>query len=148
MLASSENNNVPNHCAPNGFKYEIWSQTSSTEDSITAKEQEDITISTTSNDDTLLGWVIGTGQGYKCYDKITSYLWPDMLALDYCRKSSSPCPIDGVMVPPLTGHFYALSGYYFVFDCIRILLNDQSAISRYWYVNAILVPIVILVPTH
>jgi hypothetical protein len=49
-----------------------------------------------------------------------------------CLRHNVPCAIGGVAPPPLLGEFYALSGYYFVFDCIRVILGEKTAIAASW----------------
>eukprot|EP01034_Spumella_vulgaris_P022417 gene22418-28541_t len=87
----------------------------------------------------------GTGDGAKCIDIIAKTLWGSNDDVHACCKrsesgwgpeseESSPCEessrvacgVDKISLPHTGGHdFYAMSVYYYAFDCIRMLGNEQ-----------------------
>jgi hypothetical protein len=87
----------------------------------------------------------GYGNGHDCLRLVRNHLLASRLipqrlhdnGIDHhedvtCLQLHEPCSIDGIRPPPLTGHFYALSGYFFIFDCLRALLGDSSAVATHW----------------
>lgn len=61
--------------------------------------------------------LVGTGNSTECVTAIEKLLWPN----EKCQVEEA-CAIDGIVHPSVRGqHFYAMSVYYFAFDCIRHL---------------------------
>jgi GDA1/CD39 (nucleoside phosphatase) family len=58
----------------------------------------------------------GSGDSEECIEVIKRVVWP----LEEC-VGQTPCHIDGIIHPPLSGHFYGMSVYFYAMDCIRQL---------------------------
>jgi hypothetical protein len=43
----------------------------------------------------------------------------DEMSVQLASLDMNVCPLDGILPPKLTGHFYAMSVYFFAIDCIR-----------------------------
>jgi hypothetical protein len=80
--------------------------------------------------------LFGTGNGKECVNVLKSIIWPDGeeddgLSAYYddgdgvveanSNESTFPKYIGGVRPPPLQGHFYGMSVYFYALDCIRHL---------------------------
>lgn len=79
--------------------------------------------------------LVGSGRGDLCVELIRDVMWPrdedeHCEAASQERGAKGPCPIEGVEHPPLTGHFYAMSVYYYAIDCIRMLGSESLP---HWY---------------
>lgn len=61
--------------------------------------------------------LLGSGNGAKCVALIKEIMWPH--GSSYDCESSSACSIDGIVHPPVSGEFYAMSVYFYALDCIR-----------------------------
>ena len=65
----------------------------------------------------------GTGDSMRCLDIIKEIVWPQ----SDCEygitdpNDKKPCFIDGIEHPPIKGHFFGMSVYFFAIDCIREL---------------------------
>lgn len=62
--------------------------------------------------------LIGSGRADECGEKIRRMLWDEM---HVSCTAESPCGIDGVRHPPLTGQFLAMSVFFFALDCMKQL---------------------------
>jgi hypothetical protein len=74
----------------------------------------------------------GTGEGEKCIEVIKNVVWPNPSPEHECAPGKA-CPISGVQHPPVSDmRFYAMSVYYYAFDCIRAL--GPVSIDASWWV--------------
>lgn len=86
----------------------------------------------------------GTGQGALCLEAIRKTLWGDLHAAEKClgvsqgedgvnTTSGAGCGVDGVQSPQVSGHdFFAMSVYFYAFDCVRHLLADTHDHFTAW----------------
>jgi GDA1/CD39 (nucleoside phosphatase) family len=92
--------------------------------------------------------VRGSGDSMKCMSILKEILWPD----NSCENSNEtdengvflpkkPCYIDGVEHPPIRGHFYGMSVYFFAIDSVRHL-GSKALFS--WFVIWVFVLILLL----
>jgi len=66
------------------------------------------------------GYVLrGTGDSKKCSAVIRETVWQQEV-ISKC-VAGAPCSIDGIEHPPVDGHFYGMSVYFYALDCIRQL---------------------------
>lgn len=89
--------------------------------------------------------VRGTGDGRQCIEVIKEVIWPgnqcwqDDLPAENSDESTSlssskrPCYVDGIEHPPIRGHFYGMSVYFFAIDCVRHL---GSTNLHTWFVTS------------
>eukprot|EP01035_Chromulina_nebulosa_P017505 gene17505-23062_t len=72
-------------------------------------------------DEEILPGVIlrGTGESFECVNLIREVVWPNQTCTS--NNKSQPCYIDGIEHPPVRGHFYGMSVYFFAIDCVREL---------------------------
>jgi hypothetical protein len=61
--------------------------------------------------------LLGTGEAEQCVELIREVLWPEE-ETDDCMEGSA-CSIGGIVHPPVSGEFYAMSVYFYALDCIR-----------------------------
>lgn len=62
--------------------------------------------------------LIGTGASEECGKQIRQMLWDE--EHENC-SSDTPCGLDGIRHPPLTGKFLAMSVFFFALDCMKQL---------------------------
>lgn len=78
----------------------------------------------------------GTGRGEDCLQALRHTLWGESAAAHQCLTTTEPsagCGVDEVVSPPVRGRrFYAMSVYFYAFDCIRQLLGGDSAHFAAW----------------
>lgn len=58
----------------------------------------------------------GTGDAAHCEKLIRKVIWGDVSC-----EAGAPCPVDEIIHPPIKGHFYGMSVYFYGLDCIREL---------------------------
>lgn len=85
----------------------------------------------------------GFGNPTECRDLISNILWPDGSCTHFSNRNDmnvnakltetsafEPCYINNVKNPPVQGHFYGMSVYYFANDAVRTL-GDPSLLDSW-----------------
>lgn len=68
--------------------------------------------------------LVGSGDGQTCQKLIEQVIWSN--AADKSCVAGSACPIDNIVHPNVNQHqFYAMSVYFFAFDCLQTLGEEK-----------------------